>query len=78
MRTKQIYMGAGTDTEEEIIFLESQLEYALVAISGMQQLANDEDPQVKKDKKLIKNIVRDIAIALTGEDIKFIKTAVVA
>ena len=69
----QIMMGNAqpTSTEAKILDLHKKLEEALDALSVVQQ--NYESKTIEEAEFFIKDIVRDIAMALTGFDILFKK-----
>lgn len=72
---QMLFMGGGDRTLKLMKTLAARLDYAFTALSGFQQngiQGNEFDNQTDaNDKEHLENVVRDVAMALTGREIDF-------
>lgn len=68
-----VFMGAGDYSERACALLLNRLESAISHLSGIQQSLFDlgTEENIRKAEEPIYDIVRDIAMALTGKEIEF-------
>lgn len=69
--TKQLFLGNGLRSLHGVRVLHDRLSHAVSLLSGLQQGGPDDPEDVARTEECIRDVVQDIALALTGQEVTF-------